>query len=288
MKYHRTKSDKVFRGIMFFSMGLFSASFIFIMLWMLINSFRTAVDFSSSPFDLFQISKYTFENYITGFTIKIGREETTMIGMTINSIILTLITTLLAITIPAIVGYVTAKYKFMLKRWIVNIVIGTMVVPSIGVLSSTYSFITKIGLYDSFMGIFIMSAGGFGLGFLLFYNFFGSIPWEYAESGFIDGASNMQVFCKIMYPQAKGIVISIAIMAFISSWNDYFTPYMFLPSHPTVALGVDFIYQTMAQVGRNYPAVFAVMVFTTGVVLLIYSFFSKTIMESMSVGGLKG
>lgn len=211
----------------------------------------------------------------------------TILKMTGNSLILTLGQTFLACTIPAITGYVTAKYKFKLKRVIVNVVIGTMVVPAIGAVSSTYKFLNFTGLHDTFAGIFLMGSGGFGMGFLLFYNFFGSVPWEYAESAFIDGASNFKVFYKIMYPQAKGIVTSIAIMTFIMQWNDYFTPYMYLPSRPTVALGVDIIYKTFVQSGMDYPAVFSVMVFTVGVVLLLYTVFSKTITESMSVGGLK-
>ena len=130
-----------------------------------------------------------------------------------------------------------------------------------------------------------MSAGGFGFGFLLFRNFYAAIPWEYAESAFLDGASNWQVFSRIMAPQATPIIVSIAIVSFISCWNDYYTPYMYLNDYPTVAYGLNAIY---TKYSTSMPYVFAAMTFTTGVVLVVFCCFSKTIMNSMSAGGLKG
>ena len=103
----------------------------------------------------------------------------------------------------------------------------------------------------------------------------------------LDGAGNLRVFFSIMYPQALPLIVSMAILNVIGLWNDYMTPYLFLNSKPTVALGVYSI-QTRAEQSGAMPQAFAAMTFMTVFVLAIYAGFSKTIMSSMSVGGLKG
>ena len=202
-----------------------------------------------------------------------------------NSAIYVAGTVFLAVLFPNISGYIVAKYKFKLNGFITNLAIVTMVIPTIGSVTTTYRFLESIGLLGSFWGVFLMSAGGFGFGFLLFRNFYAAIPWEYAESAFLDGASNWRVFISIMAPQARPIIVSIAIVSFISCWNDYYTPYMYLNDYPTVAFGLNAIY---SKYQNSMPYVFAAMTFTTGVVLLLFCCFSKMIMNSMSAGGLKG
>lgn len=288
MKRKKFVGDVAFKTIMFVIMTLFSLSFAVVLLWMALSSFRESANFNREPFKLFEFSNYTFNSWKTAFTYKEGRGGTDMFGMIYNSVLLVVIHVALSISIPAITGYVCAKYSFCGKKFLVNFMIIAMVIPTVGSLSATYKFMNDIKLYDSFFGIFLMSAGGFGFGFLMFRNFFASIPWEFAESAFLDGAGHFRVFIQIMYPQARGIVTSIAIMSFISQWNDYFTPYMYLPSHPTVALGVNNIYEKFVKSGQQYPVVFAAMTFMSAVILVVYSLFSKTIMESMSAGGLKG
>jgi raffinose/stachyose/melibiose transport system permease protein len=152
---------------------------------------------------------------------------------------------------------------------------------------ATYQFMSWLKLTNTFWGVFLMSSGGIGFSFLMFRGFFASIPWEFAESGFIDGASNFRAFWSIMMPQARSIIISILIVSFIGAWNDYFTPYLYLAKNPTIALYVQLL-SVNQRFKVNYPLQMSVLVFMVGVVLIIYAFFSKRIMESMSAGGLKG
>jgi raffinose/stachyose/melibiose transport system permease protein/N-acetylglucosamine transport system permease protein len=204
-----------------------------------------------------------------------------------NTVFLVFMQVVLAITIPAFTGYVTSKYKAKICTFIINMVIISMVVPSLGSLSVNYRLMTNLHLIDTYWCVILMNAGGFGFGFLLFRNFFGAIPWEYAESAFIDGASDFQVFVKIMYPQAIPILTAIAITSFISHWNDYYTAYIYLPNKPTIALGV---YQLYTKMNNRLllPVAFAGMSLLSGVSLVIFAIFNKSIMNNFSIGGVKG
>ena len=279
--------DVVYKILVTAGILLFSLSFAFVLVWMLCNSVRPQKSYFNDVLAFWNLKGATFDNYVRIFTTKYGTAKITMFGMLKNSFILIIVCTALQAIVPVITGYVAARYKTKLGAVAVQLVIISMVVPAIGSTASTYSFMSAIKLKDKWLGIFLMNAGGLGFGMLLYKNYFSSISWEYAESAFLDGAGNLRVFFSIMYPQALPLIVSMAILNVIGLWNDYMTPYLFLNSKPTVALGVYSI-QTRAERNGAMPQAFAAMTFMTIFVLIIYAAFSKTIMSSMSVGGLKG
>lgn len=286
-KSRPSAGDIVYKILVTAGILLFSLSFLFVLVWMFCNSIRPQKSYFNNVLSFWNLKGATFDNYVKIFTTKYSSAKITMFGMLKNSLVLIAVCTGLQAIVPVITGYVVARYKTRLGAVAVQLVIISMVVPAIGSTASTYAFMSAIKLKDKWLGIFLMNAGGLGFGMLLYKNYFSSISWEYAESAFLDGAGNLRVFFSIMYPQALPLIVSMAILTFIGLWNDYMTPYLFLNSKPTVALGVYSI-QTRAEQSGAMPQAFAAMTFMTVFVLAIYAGFSKTIMSSMSVGGLKG
>lgn len=286
-KSRPSAGDIVYKILVTAGILLFSLSFLFVLVWMFCNSIRPQKSYFNNVLAFWNLKGATFDNYIKIFTTKYSSAKITMFGMLKNSLVLIAVCTGLQAIVPVITGYVVARYKTGLGAIAVQLVIISMVVPAIGSTASTYAFMSAIKLKDKWLGIFLMNAGGLGFGMLLYKNYFSSISWEYAESAFLDGAGNLRVFFSIMYPQALPLIVSMAILNVIGLWNDYMTPYLFLNSKPTVALGVYSI-QTRAEQSGAMPQAFAAMTFMTVFVLAIYAGFSKTIMSSMSVGGLKG
>lgn len=286
-KSRPSAGDIVYKILVTAGILLFSLSFLFVLVWMFCNSIRPQKSYFNNVLAFWNLKGATFDNYVKIFTTKYSSAKITMFGMLKNSLVLIAVCTGLQAIVPVITGYVVARYKTGLGAIAVQLVIISMVVPAIGSTASTYAFMSAIKLKDKWLGIFLMNAGGLGFGMLLYKNYFSSVSWEYAESAFLDGAGNLRVFFSIMYPQALPLIVSMAILNVIGLWNDYMTPYLFLNSKPTVALGVYSI-QTRAEQSGAMPQAFAAMTFMTVFVLAIYAGFSKTIMSSMSVGGLKG
>ena len=282
--------DKTVRTICFVVMVLLCFTYVFMYVWLLFNSLRSLDGYLLNGFNLFDFKNFTLSNYKELFTTQIagsGRNPIYITDTIVNTVLLVFGQVLLSVSIPAFTAYIIAKYNFKLKKIILNIAVIVMVVPTLGSTATTYNFMTKLGLINTYWGIYLMSAGGFGFGFLLFYNFFAAIPWEYAESAFLDGASDLQVFLKIMYPQAVPILTAIAITSFINRWNDYMTAYIYLPDNPTIALGVSQLYSRMKN-ALTLPIAFAGMTLLATVSLIIFAIFNRFIMNNMSVGGVKG
>ena len=256
-----SKKDIPARIILFILMWLFALTFVYMYVWLLFNSFRKPMDFNLDTFRVFDFANYTRENWKYLFTVQIAgtaRDPVYIYDTVLNTIVLVALQILLGITIPALTGYIFAKYRFKGRNLLFNVMVVSMIVPTVGSLATTYRLMQDVlHLTNSLFGIAVMSAGGFGFSFLLFRNYFSAIPWEYAESAYID------------------------------AWNDYMTAYIYLPQRPTIALGV---YQLFTKMSAQLlvPVALAGMAFMATVSLIIYACFNKVIMSSVSAGGLKG
>lgn len=284
MAKKRTVGDRIFRACAFIGMSIFAFTYLLLLIWMVFSSFRSVSGFNRDPFNFFEFTWESLaKNYEKAFTYK-AYGTTTMPKMILNSVIFVVGNLVVTTAIPCITGYILAKYNFKLRGFLINLTVVTMVIPTVGSMSVTYRFLDSLHLLNKFEGVFLMSAGGLGFASLMYRNYFGAIPWSYAESAFLDGAGNFTVFIRIMLPQAKPLLVSLGIMGFIGGWNDYMTPYMYLNDYPTVAYGLTAI---QSKYKASMPYVFAAMTFATGVVLVVFCCFSDTIMNNMSAGGLK-
>lgn len=278
-----------FKILIWIIMTLFALSFILLFFWMVMSSFRDAFRFGENSLNVFDFK----EASLNGYKVVLGKEmlETTsfsFIKLIFNSTVLIVIYIASALLFPPLVGYTLAKYNFRGKKLIYLFIILTMTVPGIGTTLATYQFIVgKLHLLNSWWSVILLQTSGIGFGALLYANYFGGIPHDYAESAYVDGAGEFTIYFKIMYPQAKPLLITMAILAFIGGWNDYMTSFLYLPDKPTIAYGInELTAYYIAQ--QSYPTVFAALIVCSIIPLVIYGFFSDTIMSSVSVGGIKG
>ena len=206
-----------------------------------------------------------------------------------NSILVTAAGTAVSVLASSCAAYVIAKYKFRFSKLLYNMAVVIMLIPSIGTIAALYRFMIDTSLFDTHLGLILLYSGGFGFNFILLHGFFKSISWTYAEAGFVDGATDVQVFFKIMLPQARPGIIAVSIIQAINIWNDYFNPYMFMQDSEKMTLAVG-IYNLVQQqsYAADWPKLFAAMIISTVPVLVVYGLFSNTIIENTVAGGLKG
>lgn len=279
----RTPFQLVIFASVFILYFLYAIIIIYPFIWMILNSFKSNGEFIADIWGLPAI--WRFNNYKDAFSIEILGSN--LFTMFTNSSILLVGCTTISLMSNLVTGYVVAKYKFVGKDFLYSFMIIVMMVPMLGSLSATYKLINDLGIFDTYFALFLMSSNGFGMGFLMIHAFFKNVSWSYAESAFVDGASDFKVFLKIMLPQARPILLTYGIITAVGVWNDYFTPFMFLPNYSTVATGMQEFYILMTQ-QQNWPILFSIMTISIIPVIIVYSIFSKTMMNNMSLGGLKG
>ena len=276
---------KVAKGIMFVVFLLYAASLIFPFVWMAINTFKTNSEFFESVWAWPKDIQNGWKNIQTAFSVRIMGSN--VWEMTLRSLLLSVLGTVLSLASASCVSYVVAKFRFFGRNALYILAVMVMVVPTIGTTSATYKLIGDLGLFDNPLAIVLLYSGGFGFQFLLLYGAFRSISWSYAEAAYIDGASELRVFLQVMIPMVLPSLIPLAILNFIGFWNDYYTPFLYLKTQPTLAVGLQSFVNQM-EYDANWPALFALMLFSMAPIILLFVAFQKQIMSNVTTGGLKG
>lgn len=252
-------------------------------IWLFINSFKSTADFYNDKWSL--SFSAGFDNYVAAFKYRV--RGTTVLNMYLNSFLVVgggVVVTLISCSIAS---YTMAKYSFRGRGLIYNIVIIAMMVPIVGTLPAQYRLMQNLGLVNNIIGVWFLYSGGFGFNFLFLYAYFKSISWTYAEAAQIDGASDFRIFVQIMLPMAKPALTAVGVLTFMGLWGDYQTPYFYLNSMPTIALGLKDMSDQLAY-DPNQPLLLATAVMAIIPIIILFCAFQKTIMNNMTVGGLKG
>ena len=275
---------KIFKIIIYSLMVFFSITFVGIFVWVLINSFKTAPDFMQNALGLPEI-KWDYQNYFDIFKFKYKNNN--LFQMLGNTLIMIAINVICTISFPVMAGYVFGRMEFKGRAKFEAFLYVLMTIPVIGGASAQLKFLSALHLYDSYLGIFILSSGAFGSGMLILTSLFRGLPSAYAEAAYMDGAGEFTVFFKIYYPQAIPLLSINVITSIIAVWNDYMTAYIFLPTHPTIALGLQQLQRTADVHGSDYPLMFAGIILTMLPVFIVFSFIAKNIFNSKDIGALK-
>ena len=283
----RGRAEKITLAVCFVIFFLYALTLIFPFIWIGYNSLKLNgyTDFVKDVWGLPQNPIAGLSNYAKVF--QMSWSGYTFLDMTFNTLEYVVILTLVGVLVPLQTSYVVAQYRFKLRKVYYAVAIMTISVPVVGGLASMIILLTKLKLFGTYVGIYVMGASGFGGSFLLFYSFFRSMSWSYAESAFIDGAGHFRVFVSINLPMAVPIIVSVMILSFLASWNDYFNVYMYAKGRPTLAVGIQFLGEMMMSQNR-YPELFAFMMVVMVPGLVIFGVFQRTIMGNVSIGGLKG
>jgi raffinose/stachyose/melibiose transport system permease protein/N-acetylglucosamine transport system permease protein len=254
---------------------------------MFVNSFKTNQEFFTNVWALPQ--SFSFRNYtsVLGYNMQTSAGTFNITHMFLLSVGITLAATVINTLLSTMAAYVIARYKFKGRNLLYSVALFTLIMPIVGTLPAQFRLMQNLGLYNSVIGILILYSGSFGFTFFIMHGYFKNISPTYAEAAFVDGASDFQVFLRIMLPMAKPIMISLAIIYGIGIWNDYITPSIYLKNYPTLAVGIRYLTQTMVSTGA-YAEMFATMIISIVPILAIFIAFRNTIMENMVAGGLKG
>lgn len=190
----------------------------------------------------------------------------------------------------AITAYIAARYgHHKIAAILYPIVIVTMLLPIVGNLPSEIEMMHKLLIYDEIWGLWLMKGGFLGTNFLIFYATFKSISWEYAEAAFVDGASHYRVLFQIMIPLAATSMGALALITFITYWNDWRVTLQYMPSHVVIAYALYYLQEdTSTQEGFDVCIKLAGSMSVALPMLLLFIIFKNKLMGNLTIGGIKG
>ena len=163
-----------------------------------------------------------------------------------------------------------------------------MIIPIVGAYLSDIQVLNALGLYDKWAGFFVHKMHCISVYYLVFKAVFKSISISYSEAAYIEGAGEYTVMFRVVIPLARTVILTVYLIYFITYWNDYNTSLLYLRTKPTLAYGIYYIVFKQAEnVICNVPMRMAGAFLLFTPILILFSFFRKSIMQNLSMGGVK-
>jgi ABC-type glycerol-3-phosphate transport system permease component len=159
----------------------------------------------------------------------------------LNSAIVTLSATAIAVVLSCMAGFGFAKLRYPGSRLAFALVVAAISVPGATIILPNYLNLAQLGGIGAYWAPTLLYAvGALPFSTILTTNFFRSLPDELVESAVIDGATYRQIFRSIMVPMAVPALVTVGVLAFLGSWNDLLIGLLFLPDPAmrTISVGV--------------------------------------------------
>ena len=267
---------------------------IFSLYWMFSTSLKSQIEFAIDNIGL--PPNWRFENYIKAFSylfVQIkedgGYRDVYLAELLWNSLLFSVGHTVIAVFIHAIAGYVLEKFKkFWICRAIVTVTITLMALPVMTSLAASLELNIRLGVYDNFPMILYTCIAIFDSTTLIFMGAFTSVHNSYIEAAKIDGAGNYRILFTIALPLIRTVLVILSITNFIGFWNNYMTPYLYLPSMPTMAVALLNFSQSNINAITSEPMQMAAAALVCLPCLVIYFSFSDKMVGNLTMGGVKG
>lgn len=279
-----TKKQKQINWILVIFLLVLSIFFLFPVLWMLANSFKPDAAITA---DMNSIAAFIppmpkgnfFENYIS--IIK----DTSFLRYMGNTLFYAAVMIVLGIIVNGLAGYALAKIPFPFSdKWLL-IILMLQIVPTETVITIHFLIIAKAGLLNTVLGYVLpMIVNPFNI--YLFRQVFVSLPDDVYEAAQLDFCGPVKYFFTMVLPMSKTVVATVSVFTFLNIWNDYLWPSLVFTSSDllTAQIGLNSI---TSNDNTTMGQTLAVITLVTIPVIIIYSLFSKQIVEGVTSTGSK-
>ena len=263
-------------------LSLWAVLVLFPFYWMLLSYVKSYSAYNSEYIPKFFTLSPTLQNYVDAFTaVPLGRYFT-------NTLVFTLITTLLMLSVITLAAFAFARLEFKGKRLAFTLLLSLMMIPNELVIITNFVTITDLGLRNTFTGLILPSVTSVFYIYLLKENF-AQIPDELYYAAKVDGTSDFKYLTKVMIPICSPTMITIVILKVIECWNSYVWPRLITDdeNYFLVSNGIQAIRES--GFGReNIPAMMAAVVVISVPLIALFLIFRNKIMDGVSRGGTKG
>lgn len=273
------KKNNVARTAQYILLVLLTVITLLPLIWMLSASFKLSTEVFTSPIRWIP-ETFHWENYIQIWQkVDFGR-------FTWNSAKLTVLVTIIQLLTCSFAAYGFTKCRFPGRDILFLGYVATIAIPWQTFMLPQYMMMNRMHLVDSHLGyVLLQSFGAFGV--FLLRQFFLGIPNELLEAARIDGLSEYGIYRRIALPQMGPSIATLVIFTFVSNWNDFMGPMIYLNSTElkTVQLGIRMF---MGQYSTEYGLIMAASVVSLIPVIIVFLIFQKQFVQGIATSGLKG
>jgi multiple sugar transport system permease protein len=262
-------------------LGVLALLYVSPILFMIVTSFKTREDAGGIPPSWIP-DPFSTQAYETIFSAT----GTPVLMWFANSMIAAVLHSALVVVTATLAAYPLARMSFRGRGTVFAIVIATLLIPPVILIIPNYLIVGTLGWLNSLVAIIIpTAASAFGVFFMR--QFFLSLPSELEEAAILDGANRWDIFLRVIVPLSKPAIATLALLAFLTNWNDFLWPVyvLFSADVQTLPAGLGTLQSANAV---RYDLLMAGAVIASVPVLVLFVFLQRFIIEGVSRSGLKG
>ncbi len=249
---------------------------------MLVKSFKSFMQEVESPLTL--TFPLAWENYRVAWE-QIG-------GSILNSFFVSGMEALITLLLSAVGAYGFSRYRFRFKNLLYSCFLALMMIPGVLTLTTKYVMVaTTFGMYGSFLGVILPQAAGLvPFGILLLRGFFDGLPKDLFDAADLDGANSVRQFFSVCLPLSTPILMTLVLMNFMTSWNDYLWPMIMLGNETgkyTIPVMLNAFTTDYYKTELYYGAPLAGSVIVSIPILVLFAFTSRQFISGMTSGAFK-
>lgn len=265
----------------------FAAIYLYPFLIQIATSFKTDSQAASTPLSLAPnpLDLGTWKR-IFGLT---GDSSVPILGWLGNSVLITVVVTAGRVFFDSLAGYALSRMRFRGRGFLFAAVLAVMSVPGVALLIPKFLMVTYLGIYDTYaamiLPLLVDAAGVF-----IMKQFFDSVPLSVEEAARIDGAGLFRTFWSVVLPMARPALITLTILSFQGSWNE-FTHFLVTtqsPEHKTLVTGLASLASGELGAGSQFPLKMGAALLTTIPVAILFFSFQRYFVRGANEGGVKG
>lgn len=256
-------------------------AFISPLIFMIVTSFKTRAEATAIPPSWIP-NPFTTQAYESILTAP----GTPVLQWFSNSIIAAVANSALVVLTASLAAYPLARMEFRGKKLVFGAIVATLLIPPVILIIPNYLIVGSLNWLNTLVAIIVpTAASAFGVFFMR--QFFLSLPIELEEAAVLDGTNRFQIFTKIVLPLAKPAMATLALLAFLTNWNDFLWPVyvLFSPEVQSLPAGLSTLQSANAV---RYDLLMAGAVIASVPVLLLFIFLQRFIIEGVSRSGVKG
>jgi len=249
-------------------------------LMMIASSFKTNVEVLRVP-PTFLPETPTLDNYRTIF----NDPKLPLLRFYLNSAFVAVFNVTSTLFTSSLIGYMFAKFQFPGKRLLFGWFLTLMMIPSHITMIPSYLILSKLGLINSLWGLVIFSAVD-AFGIFMIRQFCETLPNELLDAARIDGASEWQIYWRIVLPQLSASLATLGILGFMGNWNAYLWPMIVLQKIEVRTLPIILTWYNSTHTGQG-ALVMAATVLIMVPILLVFVNFQRWIVKGFTTTGFK-
>ena len=276
----KSKNRMIGKIIIYILLALLVIITILPFVWMLSASIKSDREvFQMNPFVLIPENPH-WDNYLKIWT------KIPFATFIKNTVVLTIVVTLLQLFTSSFAAYAFAKLEFKGKKQLFLAYISTIAMPWQVYMVPQFLMMRKMGLNDTLLAMVVLQAFS-AFGVFLMSQFIRGIPRELDEAARIDGMSEFKIYTNIMLPLSKPALATLTIFTFVATWNDYLGPTIYLKTEAkkTIQIGLQ---RFIGQYSSEYGLIMAGSVISLIPVLIVFLALQKYFVEGIATSGVKG